>query len=140
MHLLDVNILIALIDRQHVFHNKVKLWFQKYSISGWATCPITENGLLRIISNPQYPNTDLSLEDARDLLEFLCLQPGHVFWEDSVSVTSRGDFPKLTASKQLTDLYLLALAKKNGGKLVSLDPRIEAGLISDGLKHFELLS
>jgi len=76
--LLDVNVLIALIDSSHVSHELAHDWFAREGRSCWATCPITENGLVRIIANPKYPNALSTAADAMALLAQLASLPGHV--------------------------------------------------------------
>ena len=119
MFLLDVNALIALIEPTHVFHARAEAWFTTVRAQGWATCPITELGVLRILSNPKMPNSVGSPAVAVDMLAVLKAGPGHVFWPDDVSVSNRSvwDASKLLTSGQITDSYLLALAASRDGKL-----------------------
>jgi uncharacterized protein len=123
--LLDINVLIALIDPAHQFHASAHSWFKSRRSHGWATCPITENGCLRIMSNPGYPFPGLTVERVRGILAELVRVEGHRFWPDSLSVLEgkRFDLTK-TGPKQLTDLYLLSLAISNGGCLVTFDRAI----------------
>jgi toxin-antitoxin system PIN domain toxin len=123
--LLDINVLIALIDPEHEFHEQAHAWFQWSGRHGWATCPITENGCLRIMSEPSYPFPGLTVERVRGILGELVRVPGHEFWPDSLSVLDAAGFSLAgTTPKQLTDLYLLGLAVRNSGRLVTLDGRI----------------
>ncbi len=141
MMLLDVNVLIALADPDHVHHSRVRKWFKAVARQGWATCPITENGFVRILSNPSYPNAPGSPEEVRSLLVRLCLFPGHQFWSDSLSIRNLEVMPDLrkTKSKQLTDLYLLALAVERKGKLVTLDKRIRVKWVSGGQDQYVVI-
>ena len=129
MYLLDINVLIALADPDHVHHEKAETFFLQHHEAGWATCPITENGFVRIISHPKYPKGAGSPELARDILRQLCAHEGHRFWPDDVSLRS---FSNLPASKHLTDHYLLCLALHRQGRLVTLDQHINASLVAGG--------
>jgi hypothetical protein len=140
MHLLDVNTLIALVDSFHVHHDRVSRWFVKNHHAGWATCPLTENGFIRIVGNPQYPQGPGNSETARTLLESLRLQPGHQFWSDSVSLCDRRQFSVLPSSKDLTDFYLLALAKEHHARLATLDQRFDPSILPGGAASFFLIS
>ena len=125
--LLDVNVLIALFDQDHAFNDLAHSWLEANSHQGIATCPLTENGLVRILSHPGY-SRQLHLtptEVIRRLHNFLKIQD-HVFWADDLSLRDSQYFDreKILGSKQLTDIYLLGMAVKNGGKLVSFDKSI----------------
>lgn len=123
--LLDVNVLIALVDPQHIFHDPAHAWFQENQRRGWATCPITENGCLRIMSNPGYLTPGLTVDRVREILTELVHVKGHLFWPDSVSMLERGRFDLAgTGPKRLTVLYLLGLAVKFEGRLVTFDQGI----------------
>ena len=123
--LLDVNVLIALIDPAHEFHASAHAWFERNRQYGWATCPITENGCLRILSNPGYPFPGLTVERVRDILAQLVGVEGHRFWPDSVSMLETNRFDLAGAGpKSVTDLYLLRLATASGGRLITFDGRI----------------
>ena len=120
--LLDVNVLIALIDPAHEFHSPAHLWFEHNRHHGWATCPITENGCLRILSKPGYPFPGLTVSRVRDILAELVAAEDHRFWPDSVSTLESNQFDLTGAnSKNLTDLYLLRLATAFDGRLVTFD-------------------
>ena len=132
MYLLDVNVLIALIDPNHDHHKRVVDWFIRSRGEGWSTCPIVENGFVRIIGHTNYPNGPQSTQAARALLVNLCQQPGHQFWPDSTTIRDRQSSMNLPTSKHLTDHYLLLLAIKNIGKLATLDQRIDPQKIQGG--------
>ena len=132
MYLLDVNVLIALIDQSHDHHELVVDWFVKTRHQGWATCPIVENGFIRIIGHPNYPDGPRSTDAARALLTNLCQQPGHQFWPDSVTLRDQRISKSLPTSKHFTDHYLLVLALKNKGRLATLDQRIDLRNIEGG--------
>ena len=112
--LLDVNVLIALIDPAHEFHTAAHTWFQRNRHYGWATCPITENGCLRILSKPGYPFPGLTVPMVRDILARLVESEGHRFWPDAVSILEPNGFELAGAGpKNLTHLYLLRLALRS---------------------------
>ena len=129
MYLLDINILIALADPDHEHHDKAESFFLANHHRGWATCPITENGFVRIISHSSYPGGPSSTDAACAILKQLCANEGHRFWPDDLSLRSS---PALPVSKHLTDHYLLSLAMHRQGKLVTLDRHIQAALIPGG--------
>jgi uncharacterized protein len=123
--LLDVNVLIALHDADHVHHTRAGEWFEAHSQSGWASTPLTQNGCLRIMSqagysNPQ-PMTQLVL-----MLQNSTVAPWHALWPDDISLLDSHIFrhTHIHSSKQLTDLYLLGLVVRNQGCLVTFDQRI----------------
>jgi hypothetical protein len=123
--LLDVNVLIALIDPAHEFHAQAHFWFARNRKHGWSTCPITENGCLRILSSPGYPLTGLTVEQVREILTQLVAVEGHRFWPDSVTFLEKGRFDFAgAAAKNLTDLYLLRLALAFHGRFVTFDRTI----------------
>jgi toxin-antitoxin system PIN domain toxin len=132
MHLLDINVLIALVDPDHLHHAGASSWFHSIERDAWATCPLTENGFIRILSQPSYPTFSGNSENARRTLNALTSNPGHQFWPDSVSLRDSQTFPRLSGVKNLTDLYLLALAVSHKGKFATLDARISPDLIPGG--------
>lgn len=137
--LLDVNVLIALCDSDHLKHELVVSWFFSVNARSWATCPITENGLIRILSSQAYGYTQ-DIESVRSLLIRLCALPGHQFWEDSISICDIKRISRLQNSKATTDLYLLALAVKNKGKFVTLDSKIKVPDVIGAENAYHLLS
>jgi toxin-antitoxin system PIN domain toxin len=123
--LLDVNVLIALFDETHVHHELAHDWFADEGAGGWATCPITENGFLRVMTHPRASDgTDRDTVFAS--LRKLCSRHDHLFWKDSVSLRDERIFDTsvIVSHRQLTDLYLLGLAVRNNGHLVTFDARI----------------
>ena len=130
--LLDVNVLIALVDTTHAHHAAAIRYFPQAQAHGWATCPMTENGFLRILGRPGAPHGPDSPTTARILLQSLLAAPGHEFWPDDLSLSDTGCFPRLTASSDLTDLYLLGLAVKHGGCFATFDTGIDASLVPGG--------
>ena len=120
--LLDVNMLIALFQPDHVQHQRAHHWWENNQSSGWATCPITENGFVRILSQPKYPLPQ-TVASAIKLLTMAKNATDHAFWPDNVSLLDQNSFhtEAFTHHGQITDSYLLALAFKNNGRLVSFD-------------------
>ena len=120
--LLDVNVLIALLDAGHVHHHVATDWLGAHLEQGWASCPLTQNGCIRIFSNPAYPNAVPAAQIAERLAE-AARHPAHAFWPDAISLLEPGRlaWERLLSSRQVTDAYLLALAVERGGRLVTLD-------------------
>jgi toxin-antitoxin system PIN domain toxin len=123
--LLDVNVLIALLDSDHASHDSAIDWFAKQAREGWASCPITQNGCIRIMSNPGYPNP-LPVRAVVERLAEACHQNIHEFWPDDVTLLDSNlvDSTRIHGPRQLTDIFLLALAVKHAGKLVTFDSGI----------------
>lgn len=141
-YLLDVNVLIALIDRAHVHHDLANGWFADRGASAWATCPLTENGVLRIIGNIRYPNTPGSPAAVLPSLTSLCALPGHEFWPDDISLLGSHHIigAKLMTSAQLTDTYLLALAVSRSGQLATLDSRVGVQTVPNGKAALHIIT
>jgi uncharacterized protein len=132
--LLDVNVLIALIDPTHVGHDAAHKWFGATGSAAWATCPLTENGVVRIVGNPKYPNSPGSPAAVVPIITRLCALSGHVFWRDELSLldTSIIDASRLMQPAQVTDTYLLALAVTNNGRLATFDRRLTPAAVRRG--------
>lgn len=141
VYLLDVNVLIALVDPNHVQHETAHTWFQATGRKGFATCPITENGLLRIVGHPRYPNGPGTPAAVAATLGALRALPGHHFWPDSISLVDAEyvNAELLSSHTQTTDTYLLALAKANGGQLASMDSRLVTAAIAGGENALTLI-
>lgn len=120
--LLDVNVLIALLDEDHVHHAAANKWLSANLAAGWASCPITQNGCVRILSQPGYPNP-LPAPQVIERLAEAAGTPHHAFWSDDVSLLDgkRIHAPRVLGPKQVTDAYLLALAVAHKGRFVSFD-------------------
>ncbi|MER9679102.1 PIN domain-containing protein [Mesorhizobium sp. C280B] len=139
--LLDVNVLIALIDPGHVAHDDAHDWFEQAGNAAWATCPITENGVLRIVGNQRYPNSPGSPAVVAQIVAKLRALHGHSFWPDDVSLVGSGDIDaaKILTSAQVTDTYLLALAKARGGQLASFDRKLSVAAVKGGRSALHLI-
>lgn len=124
--LLDVNVLVALFDPLHPNHGESHAWFAAHSRRPWATCPITINGCIRVLSNPRYPSFSAAPGAVAEHLRILCARPSHEFWADDLSPLddTRLLAGKITGFQQITDVYLLALAVAHGGRLVTFDRSI----------------
>jgi len=132
--LLDVNVLIALIDPTHVGHDAAHRWFGATGAASWATCPLTENGVIRIVGHPKYPNSAGSPAAAAPIVARLRTLPGHVFWCDDLSLLGSVlvDPARIMTPTQVTDTYLLALAVANDGQLATFDRRLSPNAVRRG--------
>jgi len=115
MALLGTNVLIALFDPSHTYHSIAAWWFRGHADEGWAMCPITENGFVRIVSHSSYPQP-IMVSDALEILRRATNHPSHSFWPDDVCIGDQVSF---------NDTHLLGLAVRHGGYLVTLDRRID---------------
>jgi len=139
--LLDINVLIALIDPAHVQHDRAHLWFAARGQKAWATCPITENGVLRIVGHPRYPNSPGSPAAVAELLSAFRQLPGHTFWPDDLSLLDREQVNagRLLDSAHVTDSYLLALARAHEGQLATFDRRLVTDAVLKGPQALHLI-
>jgi uncharacterized protein len=142
VYLLDINVLLALLDPLHVSHQKAHAWFARKGKKGWATCPLTENGVVRIASHPAYPNSPGMPVVVAGLLSQFCLLEGHAFWPDDISLLTSSCItnPSLMTHSQITDVYLLGLAAHHRGKLATLDRHVPAGAVKDGESALEIVA
>ena len=138
-YLLDINVLLALSDSMHVHHDVAHRWFAKMGREAWATCPITENGYLRIASHPNFPNRPGDVSTVLAILHQFCASEGHHFWADDISITTLLEPDVVVSHNQVTDIYLLGLAVHNGGKLATLDRRIPAKAVQGGTRALEVI-
>jgi len=123
--LLDVNVLIALLDGGHLHHSLAMDWLNSQIRYGWASCPLTQNGCIRIMSQPNYPGSLPAAQVAERLAE-AANNPKHEFWPADVNMLADGvfDWSKVLGHRQVTDVYLLSLAVQHGGRFVTFDRRI----------------
>ena len=133
-YLLDVNVLIALIDPSHVRHDHAHEWFASIGGQTWATCPITELGVVRIVGSSRYPNTPGSPAAVAEVLATLRSLPGHAFWQDNLSLLDAQHIraTHLSDSAQVTDTYLLALARAHEGRLATFDRHLVTNAVIGG--------
>ena len=120
--LLDVNVLLALLDSDHVDHERARDWIAAEVQQGWASCAITQNGFVRIISQPRYPSP-VAPSQALDRLARATSTEHHEFWPCTVSLLDAAvvDRSQLHGPRQVTDAYLLALATVYKGRFVTFD-------------------
>lgn len=128
--LLDVNVLVALLDAGHLHHVPAMRWLAAHARSGWASCPATQNGCLRILSLPDYPNRQPPALVA-ERLAAATVAPAHRFWPDDLSLLEAEvvRWDRVLSSRHVTDVYLLALAVRHGGRLVTFDRSIDLAAV-----------
>jgi hypothetical protein len=124
--LLDVNVLVALFDPDHIHHEVAHDWFAAERRDGWATCPVTQSGFIRVLSSPRYSGVVTRADDLASRLRRFCASSGHAFWPDDVSLLdgSLFDLAMVAGHRQLTDVYLLGLACRRRGRLATFDRTI----------------
>lgn len=133
--LLDINVLVALFDPHHIHHDAAHDWFAENRDAGWATCPITENGFIRVISHPAYGLGE-RVETAAARLRTFCASGGHQFWRDAISLREDlFDLARAGGAKQLTDIYLLGLAINRKGRLATFDRTIPVGAVAGAARE-----
>jgi uncharacterized protein len=125
MALLDVNALVALAWDSHVHHAAMRAWFAANGPAGWATCPVTESGFVRVSSNPIVLPSSINVDAARGVVSALRAHPDHRFLTDDVSISDT-DVPTIAGYRQVTDAHLLTLARRHGVRLVTFDASILA--------------
>ena len=133
--LLDVNVLIALLDADHSLHTRATQWFAGHAKTGWASCPITQNGCMRVMSSQGYPNA-VPVRAIIERLGAACAGSVHAFWPDDVSLLDATlvHSARIHGPRQLTDVYLLALATRHGGRLVTFDAAISVDAVKGASK------
>lgn len=136
MALLDVNALVALAWDSHVHHATMRYWFSANAGEGWATCPITESGFVRVSSNPKVIRHPIGVEAAIAVLGELRSHGSHAFLNDDVSITGR-DLPRIVSHRQVTDAHLLTLARRHGVRILTFDSGMD--LLAEG-RDVELLT
>jgi hypothetical protein len=134
--LLDVNVLLSMLWPRHIFFQPASRWFAANRGRGWATCPISQAGFVRLYTQPAVTGMEISMADAIGLLQNNCKEPDHVFWPQDLAVTEL--LPeirqRLVGHRQLSDAILLDLAIRKGGRLATLDRRVEK-LLAPGSPH-----
>jgi uncharacterized protein len=137
VRLLDVNALVALVWDSHVHHAAIRGWFGSHAGEGWATCPVTESGFVRVSANPKVLPAAIGVEAARAVMASLREAAGHRFLVDDVSITD-ADVPALMGHRQVTDAHLLTLARRHGARLLTFDAAL-ARLGGDDVQHLTVL-
>jgi uncharacterized protein len=131
--LLDVNVLVAMAWPRHSAHSAVQRWLAREGRKGWASCPFTQSGFVRIISNPAFSRDALAPEQALSLLRANLEHPAHQFWPAGITVNEAlAKVGKVVGHQQITDAYLLGLAIHNRGRLATLDRRATSLLPTNG--------
>lgn len=139
--LLDVNVLIAMLDADHSLHGRATKWFGDQARAGWASCPITQNGCIRIMSHPGYPGS-LPLQAIMGRLTEAVASAFHEFWPDDISLldTEVANPIRILGPRQLTDIYLLALAVRYRGQFVTFDTSVSLDAVTGAKKnHLRIL-
>ncbi len=133
-YLLDVNVLVALVDPLHGHHRRAMTWFTSAGRTNWMTCPTTQNGVIRIVSNPKYSPSTVAPARIIEVLRRLTAVGNHTFIPDSVSLLdgTHVDPEQLRQSKQVTDTYLLALSAAANATLATFDQRISTDAVARG--------
>lgn len=128
--LLDVNVLIALLDAAHIHHQRASQWLEQSLHHGWASCPLTQNGCLRIMAQPAYPQA-LPLAAVAQRLGQAAATPAHLFIADDYSLLDADSlhWMQLLGHRQVTDAYLLGLAVRHGCRFVSFDARVNLAAV-----------
>ena len=141
-YLLDVNVLIALVDPAHLQHDQAHDWFSAVGRKAFATCPLTENGLVRIVGHPKYPNSPGPPSVVVESLVAIRAMPGHHFWPDKISIADESFFASalLSSHARVTDSYLLALAHAHRGRLATMDRRLATEAVTGGQTALELIA
>lgn len=141
-YLLDINMLIALIDPAHVQHDRAHDWFAAQGREAWATCPLTENGVVRIVGHARYPNSPGSPAAVAELMAIFLDVGGHEFWPDDVSLFNAGRIKtaRMLDASQVTDTYLLALAAAHGGQLATFDRLLVTDAVIGGPAALHLIA
>jgi uncharacterized protein len=139
--LLDVNLIIARTDPRHEHHNRAVRWLERHADELLVTCPLTENGFVRIYGHPNYPGGPGSPAEAMVELRYLRALPAHRFIEDSLSLADTEVFSDLVgvAARQLSDVYLLGLAAYHGIKFATIDAKVPVHLVRGGTEALEVI-
>ena len=134
--LLDINVLLALLDRDHILHEPGRQWFEREVQHGWASCAVTQNGFIRLLSQPGYPSP-VTTARAMQLLATATAAAHHEYWRSEVSILDETvfDHSRIHGPRQLTDVYLLGLAAHHGGRLATFDRTIALAAVRTAGPH-----
>jgi toxin-antitoxin system PIN domain toxin len=139
-YLPDINLLLALTDPMHIHHEAAHRWFAEKGQDSWATCPLTQNGFIRIASHPNYPNRPGDVPAVTAILRQLCAAQGHQFWAEDISILEILEPAAIITHAQITDIYLAGLAVHKNGKLATLDQRMAVNAVRGGENVLELVA
>ena len=122
-NLLDLNVLIALTDETHQHYRTAKKWLHSLGQESWGICPFTESGYLRVTTNPTMHTGARDLKKSVAVLQELTRQPGYHYWPITHSWAELTSLfaDRIFGHQQVTDAYLLGLAIKEDGVLVTFD-------------------
>jgi uncharacterized protein len=126
--------LIALLDATHAFHARAHIWWSANAAFGWASCPLTEIGVTRIMANPAFsPSVRFTAAQICQSLHRFVAGTNHEFWPDDLTFRNPEQFlaERIHGARQLTDLYLLGLAVKRGGRLATFDQGIPLSAVKN---------
>jgi uncharacterized protein len=129
--LLDVNVWVALFDDAHQFSERANRFIAQRGVR-IATCPMVENGVIRVMALPSYGRTGgVPMHLVRQKLREACDVLDHAFWPDDVSLRDDAciDFSRVQGHNQITDVYLLALAVHHGGRLATFDQAVAVSAV-----------
>jgi toxin-antitoxin system PIN domain toxin len=134
--LLDLSVLIAIMDAEHMHHARALQWWSRNRKAGWASCPLTQNGFMRVTSQQSY-SFPIPIGEAFENLYNATVTDDHTFWPDDISLLDERliDRNHVLGPKQLTDIYLLALAVKHGGRFVTFDQGIPLAAVRGAQPH-----
>jgi len=129
--LLDINVLISLLDQDHVHHRRARQWLEQNASEGWASCPLTQNGCVRVMSQPRYANP-LPTSAVIDRLAQATAHAAHQFWPDDISILNAEliDRSRVLGPRQVTDVYLLALAHRHSGRFATFDGSVPVAAVT----------
>jgi hypothetical protein len=139
--LIDVNVWVALLDEAHVFHRQALAFVERRGLA-IATCPLVENGVIRVLNLPAYSRFGpAGFERVSRKIDEICAELDHEFWPDDISLRGPGvvNWPRVLGHNQITDVYLLALAVARTGCLVTLDHRVALSAVSGARPEHLLL-
>ena len=140
-YLLDVNALLALLDPLHVHHDAAHRWFENRSPMRLMICSHTLNGVIRVASQPKYPNTLGTSSRVREIMQQFVRQTDAETGEREISLLNDAILlrPEILTPSRVTDLYLLAFAAANGAMLATFDQRIPVSAVAGGVRALELI-
>jgi toxin-antitoxin system PIN domain toxin len=125
--LLDLNALIALADHDHEYHEAIQNWFISSGKADWGVCPLTDAGFVRVTTNPAYRGPTRTIAQATAILAEFASHPGYRYWSitNTWAVLTAPFSARVLGHRQVTDAYLLGLAIKEEGVLVTFDKGIK---------------
>lgn len=137
----DINTVLALLDQSHIHHHDAHRWLEKKSSAGFLICPHVENGVIRIASQPRYPNCFGTTAATRTALIRFVAEMGMERCRIDASLLDDKIMlePSLLTPSAVADIYLLAVAATNGAKLATFDKRIQPAAIQGGETAIELI-